>query len=442
MSCDIFVLFCFSAFFFCSSIRLTTMLIIHLDNPLPSYSGNEVIQGRVIFDCSHEVPVQDIRLILTGRAKSKVQKAKSSAALKASYRGKANLFEKEKILLSYGGSLTPQKYEWPFGFVFPAHAQPTSKGWSTQAPFQHHPDQPLPPTFAAMVKDELRELECSVEYRLEAIVTKPGRGLLGQSHLFREIVRLPCVPLPVDLKNIDTSISRDQHFTIRSLFLLPENRSKRLTFQEKMQSWFGSDKLPRFTFKSTFRYPTRISQSIPLNCSLGIDSIIEDSSVTSEPTVTLRSISLVLVSQTAARASPSLMGAISGQVDERVELISKPSVDIPVSGRVDLAQLYGPLVLNQDVSFSTFNMCRSYKLCANLVFECVGKSVNLDLNDLRIEILPHLPQEQNDGYFAELEGSIPTKQPEGEDPPAYTPPPKSSGLDENVGQKGNPNGSV
>ncbi|PLB44938.1 hypothetical protein P170DRAFT_365980 [Aspergillus steynii IBT 23096] len=369
-------------------------LAIHLDNPLPVYSGNEVIQGRVVFECPNLIDIQDIRVTFSGRSKATVKKVKGSAAPSASYRSKCVLFEKERILKSLNGSpLPPETYEWPFQFTVPSHAESGGK-WPEKLPFRSDVGHPLPPSFAAEIGDSLRKLECAIDYRIRAQVLKPQKGFLGKrSALFDETVRLNYIPLAAQVDRARDSPSlyqqkREQIFTVRSLLLLPENRGRNLGFQEKFQSWLSPSRLPRFDFQVSLTYSAQVVQSTPLPCVLEIVPFMENASVSNAPDILLQSVSMFVVNRTSARASPSIMGAISGEVDERIEILSKTSVRTPVSGRVDLNQMFGPLVFKKsDVSFSTFNVSRQYTLCASFVFECAGKTLEFTLADLGINIM-------------------------------------------------------
>ncbi|RAL04468.1 uncharacterized protein BO80DRAFT_422302 [Aspergillus ibericus CBS 121593] len=388
----------------------------------PCYSGSETIRGRITFQTPKPVDIQDIRVTFSGCAKAKVQKVKGSAAPTTSYRSKCMLFEKGKILWHPSGdTIAPGTYEWPFEFAFPSQVLSASSRWPEALPFRSDANHPLPPTFAVKTADALRKIKCTIDYQIQAQVFSPQRGFLGRkSPLFSEVVRLRFIPgsARLDVKREGSSAAyqqqKEQVFNLRSMLLLPENRGRSLKLQERIQSWFSSSQLPRFIFKATFIYPSRVIQSTPLPCILEITPFMEDSSVTSPPEILLQSLSVAVLSQTGARAAPSLMGALSGQVDERIEILSKSSLGMPVSGTVDLAQAFGPLVFRHtDVSFGTFNISRTYRLSASFVFECAGSTRSLDLPGLPFDI------------FADFEApsNIPSSVEhlsEDDSPPSYT----------------------
>jgi hypothetical protein len=407
-------------------------LSIHLDNRLPSYVGDELIRGKVVFESSHAIDIQDITVTFSGRAKAKVQKVKGAAAPSASYKSKCALFEKQRILLHLGGAtLAPGHYEWPFEFTFPSNVQCSSR-WPDTLPFRSDKEQPLPPTFAAETGNALRRLECSVEYQICAQVFKPQRTVFSKSPLFDETVRLTLVPRTVRWETgspVSTYRDRkEQLFTVHSLLLLPENRGRSFSLQEKMQSWLWPNRLPRFDFQASLQYSTRLVQSQPLECVFGIVPLMEYASVSTPPDVILQSLSIAVVSRTAARAAPSLMGAISGEVDEQTEVLCKSSIGIPVSSQLNLGQTFGPLAIKRlDASFSTFNIARSYRLCATFLFECAGQTMTFNFPDLPITIVADAPTaEKTEKHLGEPRQELGESNPppDGLDaPPSYTPGP-------------------
>lgn len=364
---------------------------IYLDNPLPAYSGGETIRGRVALECISPIEVRDIRISLSGKAKTKIRKVKHSGAPRTTYRGEALLFEKEKILLHVDGILPPQTLEWTFEFTFPTYVQPRSSKsqWPQKIPFASDITHLLPPTFTSNVKNELWEIGCLVSYQIQAEVSKMQRMLVGKSQLFHEVLPLTFIPPALPEEKTDILASRKKDFTIKSLLLLPENRGRKLDVREKMTSWLSPSQLPRFKFQITFTYSCHLHQSEPIICTLEIQPLMEDSTVTWVPPVFLESVSLTLVTRTAARSSPSLMGALSGDVEESQNVLLKRSLRVPFTDQINIGELFGQISLQHpDPSFCTFNICRSYKLCANFVLECAEKRVSLSLSELDIHIYP------------------------------------------------------
>ncbi|KAL3463880.1 hypothetical protein BJX64DRAFT_256611 [Aspergillus heterothallicus] len=379
-------------------------LTIHLTTPKPVYLGDEPVSGVVRFQTSTAIPIKDIKITFSARSKAKIQKKKGTGAPAATYRSKCILFEKERILLSSYGkgendNLAPGSYEWPFEFIFPTHVQPVATGvsarWPEKVPYRNDTGHPCPPSFALNTGDAARKLECFIDYRLEAQIFKPTTGLFAsKAPLYTEALKLNFIPaLSTSITANDQESATYRHtqeslFTTRSKLLHMENRGRTLKMSEKISSWLSPSQLPRFSFKAVFEYPTRLIQAEPLTCSLGIVPFMEDSSVALAPEILLQSVKIHVVSETGARATPSLVGAISAEIEEKIEVLSRTSLGMPVSGKVDLASLFGLLVLRHEiVSFATFNISRRYRLCASFTFECAGKANEFACPNLPIEII-------------------------------------------------------
>lgn len=86
-----------------------------------------------------------------------------------------------------------------------------------------------------------------------------------------------------------------------------------------------------------------------------------------------------------------------GDVDERIEIVLRTSLNMPVSGTVDLEKSCGSLVFRQtDASFTTFNISRSYRLCVSAEFACAGKTVPFEASDLLIEVTTRISESVKD----------------------------------------------
>ncbi|KAE8153502.1 hypothetical protein BDV25DRAFT_149268 [Aspergillus avenaceus] len=413
---------------------------LHLENQVATYSGQEVLRGSVVFHNPHPIEFQDIRVTFRGRAKAKVQKKKGPAAIAATYRSKCVLFEQERILMDSdgAGTLPRDTYTWPFEFTFPSLVQSHAR-WPEKHPFRSDEHHPLPPSFAVEVADEVRKLDCLVEYRIEAQVFKPQKSFLGKkTPLLEEVVRLNFLPPAAQLARVEDlgtlfKHQREEMFTVRSLLLLPENRGRSLGFGEKVQSWLSPKQLPRFDFRVSFVYSTRVVQSSPIQCVFDIVPFLEQSSVTNHPDIVLQAVSMAVYSRTAARASPSLMGAIAGDVDERIEILSKTSLGMPVRGQLDFNQVFGPMMFkHSDVSFATFNMARTYRLSVSATFECAGKTMEFNATDLGLEIVSSIspPVKENTTGTSDVSeladtSASSTAGREKDPPPSYSPGPSS-----------------
>ncbi|OQE96691.1 hypothetical protein PENNAL_c0001G11423 [Penicillium nalgiovense] len=400
-------------------------LTLSLDNQKTCYSDNETISGHVTLRCPTTSDIQDhIRVVFVGRAKCRIQKAKRPAAPSAAYRSKCILFEKERIL-SLHDCQAPSNglFQWPFEFLFPSHVQPStsSRRWPETTRFYNDAGHPLPPTFTKKAEDDLRLLDCVIEYKIYAQGSKIQRGFLSRKSPFlSEPIRLSFMPAsakmaPLAKESFPRAQSRreEQLFNIRSMHLLPGHEGRNLSVQEKFQSWLSPGKLPHFSFNVAFSYQTHVVQSRPLSCTLDVDPVIENSSIGFPPQILMQSIHVVVTGQTAARATPSLVGVMSAEVDERIEIISRPSVNVPVSGSVDLDTVVGPFIFRHtDISFRTLNISRTYRLSVSVVFLCAGKAAEFKLSGLPIEVMASQDPDLKGGH---------ENVSEDDSPPSYSP---------------------
>lgn len=374
-------------------------LTICLDNQPPQYSGNETLRGQVTLQCFKPIEVNEIRLTFSGVSEAKVQKVKGSVAPAGSYRSKCVLFEKDRVLAHPDGQFfNTGTYSWPFELQFPSHAEPRTKAsnWAEATSFRSDENHPLPPTFAAKCEDALRKLDCTIAYRIHAQAFKPAGFMGKRSPYASEVLPLQFMPplgkadvLDVENPERTSRHQKEQIFQLRSMLLLQEYRGRTLGIQKRLRSWFSPGQLPRFSFRVSFSCPTRMAQSTPLSCLLEITPLMEDSSVSLPPVILMQSLHITLVSRTSARSGPSLMGSLFGEVDERIEILSRASLDMAVSGMIDLTEKFGSLIFRPtDVSFGTFNVARTYRLCVVGRFECVGKVFDFQVPDLPVNITP------------------------------------------------------
>ncbi|KAF4211087.1 hypothetical protein CNMCM5878_003146 [Aspergillus fumigatiaffinis] len=416
-------------------------LNIYIDEPRQYYAANDIIRGRVIFDCPRDFQqIKDVRLTFSGCSKAKIQKIKGPAAPTGSYQSKCILFQRERILLpAEEYKVPPATYEWPFEFRFPPHVE-SQNAWPESGSFRVDENQPLPPSFHAECHNSLRRISARIEYRLKVQVFKPTKGLFERkSPVFEKLLHLPFVPMAARAHTraieLEKKQKTDRIFTVRSLSLLPENTDRSLSVQERLKAWLSPGQLPYFSFGVEFRYPLYLVQGKPIQLLLDVKPLIDNSNAPRIPEVVMQSLSITLVGRTAARASPVLMGSMSGEVDEETMLLSKTSLRMAVSGQMDFSERFGQIPLPAtDVTFNTFNLTRSYRLKISLVLECAGKLLKFDATDLEVGVLSNAgmtAKKESLACGSADEGSshsrgIVVYSPDGQ-PPPYSP---SSGVSE------------
>ncbi|PKX90058.1 uncharacterized protein P174DRAFT_445080 [Aspergillus novofumigatus IBT 16806] len=416
-------------------------LNIYIEDPCPYYAENDIIRGRIIFDCPRDFQqFKDVRLTFSGCSKVRIQKVKGPAAPTGTYQSKCILFQRERILLpAEECKVPPATYEWPFKFSFPHHVE-SSNAWSEAGSFRVDENQPPPPSFDVACHNCLRKVSASIEYRLKVQVFKPTTGLFERkSPVFEKVVHLPFVPMAARARTCAIELEKkqkiDRTFTVRSLSLLPENTDRSLSVQERFKAWLSPGQLPYFSFGVEFWYPLYLVEGMPIPLLLDVKPLIDNSNAPQVPEIVLQTASITLIGRTAARASPLLMGSMLGEVDEETMLLSKTSLRMAVSGQMDLSERFGQISLpTTDVTFSTFNLSRSYRLRILLVFECAGKLFKFDATDLEVGVLSNagmtgkkddLPMGSADEGSSHSRGYV-AYSPDGQ-PPPYSP---SSGVSE------------
>ncbi|EAW19846.1 uncharacterized protein NFIA_094660 [Aspergillus fischeri NRRL 181] len=369
-------------------------LNIYIEDPRQYYAENDIIRGRIIFDCPRDFQqFKDVRLTFSGCSKAKIQKVKGPAGPTGSYQSKCILFKRERILVpAEECKIPPTTYEWPFEFHFPPHVE-SPNAWPEAESFRVDENQPLPPSFNTECHNSLRRVSASVEYRLKVQIFKLTKGLFERkSPIFEKVVHLPFVPMAARARTRAIELEKkqkiDRTFTVRSLSLLPGNTDRSLSVQERFKAWLSPGQLPYFSFGVEFRYPLYLVGGMPIPLLLGVKPLIDNSNAPQVPEIILQTASITLIGRTAARASPLLMGSMLGEVDEETMLLSKTSLRMAVSGQMDLSERFGQISLpTTDVTFNTFNLSRSYRLRISLVFECAGKLFKFDATDLEVGVL-------------------------------------------------------
>lgn len=380
-------------------------LNIYLEDPRQYYAENDMIKGRIVFNCPRDFQqLKNVTLTFSGCSKAKIRKVKGPAGPTGSYQSKCILFKRERILVpAEECKIPPTTYEWPFEFRFHPHVA-SPNAWPEAESFRVDENQPLPPSFNTECHNSLRRVSASIEYRLKVQIFKPTKGLFERkSPVFEKVLHLPLIPMAARAHTHVIELEKKQKinrtFTVRSLSLLPGNTDRSLSVQERFKAWLSPGQLPYFSFGVEFRYPLYLVAGTPIPLLLEVKPLIDNSNAPHVPEIVLQTASITLIGRTAARASPLLMGSMSGQMDEETMLLSKTSLRMVISGQMGLSERFGQISFPTTyVTFSTFNLSRSYRLRISLVFECAGKLFKFDATDLEVGVL------SNAGMTVEKDG--------------------------------------
>ena len=169
-----------------------------------------------------------------------------------------------------------------------------------------------------------------------------------------------------------------------SLHLEPGREYEKLSFKDKM-TLMRTSKLPtaKFTIKMLLLSLGVVNKTLLIILSINHD--IEGSSAPAPPMVLLKKCSVYIKSYTHIRAirNEMFVGDIERKWDESQDIANcdfsaQMAKAPPITERMDLRQIMKIAVSSSTPSFSTFNICRYYKLGVRLTVECAQKTFKTD----------------------------------------------------------------
>jgi hypothetical protein len=256
-----------------TEVEATQELAIQLENRLASYSPGDAIAGRVVRK-THTVSTRGwVTIRLFGRAKSKltIRRNNGNNTTTHHYRGRFNFFAPngtcQKIFdgpvhIPPDGSLQ----EWPFTLVIPTGPSPSSVKAGNLQDRSFLPldvgtiaASSLPSSFAFSNHRWREQFHCFVEYYLEAEFRQEKKSQLSRA-------TLPIVVLATSstypFESFDLK-ARTYSGCIQTQRLIPGLESAELSFRQRTQKWFGSSKVPKFSFSIQVDCPAVIQLQNP-----------------------------------------------------------------------------------------------------------------------------------------------------------------------------------
>jgi len=367
-------------------------LTIELDAPKKSYLPGHVVKGNVVLHSEKDEPIEAVLITFVGRSKTKifVKHGKSSS----SYRSLCTLFSCTKRL--YSGKYTfnaGRRHSWPFEFEFPTQTDPLkgndkfdSAGGSWPEPKDPHP---LPPTFTMTILGYNSSSDCSVEYKLEAELSRPRDAPSSRNESSLDLTYLPSrrEEFPSLLPKMT-----EQSFTARSLRLLPERKHDRLSIKEKLWSTFKNSELPCASFTVELAYPTQIYPGGPFPITLALKGMQTSEDVTADPTVTVKQLIIKVSAEVFCRGEATLtLKEGNFSLDTViVDTFGDINVELPgtingaeagaASPVVDLGKLGKTKFSTQAVKcdFQTYNITLRHMLDVKAKLLCGGKDFKLN----------------------------------------------------------------
>lgn len=384
-------------------------LSFELDHPQSHYSPGDLISGRVILNTAEDSAIGKIAVNFWGRTKSRIVQQHGQAV--TYHRGRVRLFNQEKIVYETQYTQKPGSFTFPFDFIVPDRADPStilaSEKWKPKEHFPGTTDENnLELTLPASNHHNRimfgRQSECFCEYILEATVTEPNglhhiRKAQSKSSTLPIIFHPLSTPEPIqDWKHVTDS----HHIMITTLKLLPEHAGTSLGVRDRARSLFQRNSIPKFSFDVQVQAPSIIQlfhpTPIPFLVTMTPDLSPSNTSIDTThglPLVVIRRATIQLKTHVRCRAP----GTFSDRKSYEITLISNKPINqrIPISGKsidmssatsegaLDLGQLCDIRLGNAQLgskletplcpSFSTYNVAREYQLIWELEIECAEK---------------------------------------------------------------------
>jgi hypothetical protein len=378
------------------SLRGPNMVLsIRLDSPASPHSTcvvGDKVSGSVVLKSLQDEAVGSVQITFFGRAKTKIHRSNGQST--TTYKGRADFFRYTESLYNAKYTLRAGEYAWPFTFTFPnatLQNNPYTQ-WKATGGFNNQPGHPLPPTFSASHHGFSGNYESFIEYKLEATLSRPPESYVFFARGLNADVRLNYSPTRA-LENPDPELMRKfQTITHSSLLLLAENEERSLTFKEKTKSIFKSNDLPRSCFSIFADLPRVICSGQRIPVFIGIEHKLHQSTAPQMPIVKLRSLALRILATTSVRAPTrlSFSGDVTDTTTDKMPLENGSFLSVPLTEHMDLREYYanhvGKLL---EPTFSTYNICRSYRLDLKLTVQCVDKDFTVQFPIQPVVVLPH-----------------------------------------------------
>ena len=272
---------------------------IELDTPNNSYLAGDVVKGNVVLDSTKDEAVGKVVIMFFGRAKTKIYVRERDRS--KHYNSDCILFSYAKDLYVGKYTLKHGRYSWPFEFKFPMQTIPSGENSKFDSaggswPIPHIP-HPLPPTFSKTITGYMSSADCTVEYKLEAKLTRPPdvpfhkkfssmESTLGLTYLTQRHEESPNLFLKVT----------EESFAAKSLGLLPERRQGLQSIKGILRSTFNSSELPSANFTVELTCPMQVYPGGPFPITLALKGIQTSEEVTANPTVAIKELMITVIS--------------------------------------------------------------------------------------------------------------------------------------------------
>lgn len=353
-----------------------------LDGGKREYVPGDKVKGTVLLNARSDVAAGAIRIVFIGKSKAKLKMSKSE------YDSKANLFTFSQTLYEGNYTFSAAKcFEWPFSFTFPrTPARPMENGeFKRTNAWQYTCTCPLPPSLDFEDHSLNSTLTCSVVYRLEAELIKPMDSFSLTSRRFHCVRYVKFSSERHEASPIIDSITSTNFWEVQSYRILPEFQNRSLTMKEKMQSAFGSSKLPVSGFRVTTSLPNQIVQNTELPISIKIEHLPSKSTTDVVPPVNLCEVSVKTTAITTGRGDAAFGRWHNLDAETKYIVAQQKSLDYSlfdeppgslVPGATANLNINDVLNLSCNINppdFLTYNVKRHYILHLKIVLQSADK---------------------------------------------------------------------
>ncbi|RYP69298.1 hypothetical protein DL769_005319 [Monosporascus sp. CRB-8-3] len=402
-------------------------LEILLDGARNSYRAGDTISGRVSRTAPLVASHARLSIQLCGRTKSKMVVSRGQAGT-STYRGRFNLFNSERNKRDlFGGPIHIEadggNQDWGFTLTVPSGPDPSAVVAGNDQKFSylplgHHDIQthPLPPVFYTSGFFISTTYHCFVEYFLEAKLHISAAG--GDEQVQRAVVPLSILPLSTPDILTEFPLNKQSFLCRISTYRFTHGEEAGgLSLGRKTREFFGSSKVPQFTFSLQVEHPVVLQVENSINIPFRL-LVLPDYDQTSEAirdsphTVTLTSMTFEIKVSTKLICRGTLsphtadqtrkVGAdLKSAIDQRHEPIVLPSGDKAERLDVgDLLQLNLASLISRGVrallkrqtarlypSFTTYNIKHAHKLRWTLTVMAAGVTTEVS-SEADLTLLP------------------------------------------------------
>lgn len=372
-----------------------------LDRPRYIYSGNqEPVTGSVelIFTPNKKSPAGELfgplRVTLTfwGRAKTKIVEARGNSG-SASYRGRAPLFSKTKII--HNGPfrlLAGRTSEVYFSINFPSRVTLGKGIFGKDDSWEDKPGHDLPPTMSFAETGFGSNFESYVEYNICAEVEVQGIDVETPKPIYTQVIYHPTSQLRPHLRR--NSVAVDRRHVVQNRMLMPE-AERPVGFKARAKAALTPNAYPRYPFNVNIQCPQHLQIGKNPVITINVAPLPDDQLCTmngQRPDVELLSYSIKIKAHTYIRCEKSLLREHTNQAAMLAYRYDSPVHFAPVTLEENNAWTVAAQgkIIDASIcpSFRTYNIRRTYIVTTSITIRLAGEKIDTSATSGGIVIHP------------------------------------------------------